>query len=62
MNNKFNENDYLEGNPDVKSAVFRGQLKNGLEHYKKHGRFENRPLRKTINRKHKILEIFKDVI
>jgi predicted SAM-dependent methyltransferase len=56
MNNKFNENDYLEGNPDVKSAVFRGQFKNGLEHYKKHGRFENRPLRKTINRKDKVFD------
>jgi SAM-dependent methyltransferase len=40
----------------LKSAVNRGQFNNFFEHYKKYGHFENRTLRKKINRKDKIFD------
>jgi len=38
----FNEGLYLQLNPDVETAVKKGILKSGLEHYEKYGQKENR--------------------
>ncbi|MBK7590760.1 MAG: glycosyltransferase family 4 protein [Betaproteobacteria bacterium] len=40
----FNEQDYLAANPDVASAVGKGQFRNGWEHFETFGRKEGRPL------------------
>jgi hypothetical protein len=41
----FNEELYLQANPDVAQAVARGQFASGRMHYNRHGRHEGRPLR-----------------
>lgn len=38
----FDEQAYLEQNPDVKSAVANGQFMSGFDHFMKFGKFENR--------------------
>ena len=38
----FDENTYLERNPDVRRAVESGQFKSGFDHFMKFGRFEGR--------------------
>jgi SAM-dependent methyltransferase len=38
----FDENTYLERNPDVKRAVGSGEFKSGFDHFMKFGRLENR--------------------
>jgi hypothetical protein len=38
----FDENDYLEFNPDVAASIQRGEFKSGLEHFKLHGLKEGR--------------------
>lgn len=40
----FNEDEYLEANPDVALAVKAGQFRSGREHYKKYGKGEGRML------------------
>ncbi|MBK8689032.1 MAG: hypothetical protein IPN24_11515 [Betaproteobacteria bacterium] len=40
----FNEQDYLAANPDVASAVGKGQFRSGWEHFETFGRKEGRPL------------------
>ncbi|MBW4582324.1 MAG: hypothetical protein KME42_22380 [Tildeniella nuda ZEHNDER 1965/U140] len=40
--NGFDERFYLMAYPDVKTAVERGQFRNGYTHYQKAGRFEGR--------------------
>lgn len=42
VNALFNENLYLQNNPDVAQAVANGQFKSGLEHYLQSGYKENR--------------------
>jgi hypothetical protein len=42
----FNEEKYLDANPDVKEAVNRGDYLNGRDHYKKFGEKENRSFEK----------------
>ena len=41
---KFDEQSYLDANPDVARAVAKGQLKSGHHHYEMHGEQEARPL------------------
>jgi hypothetical protein len=41
---EYNEDDYLNANPDVKAAVLRGEFGTGYEHWLHHGREEGRPL------------------
>jgi hypothetical protein len=40
----FDEQDYLAANPDVASAVGKGQFRSGWEHFETFGRKEGRPL------------------
>ena len=40
----FDEREYLRCNPDVRRAVFRGQVESGLAHYRIFGRREGRAL------------------
>ena len=53
---RFNEQDYLDANPDVREAVSLGHLSSGLSHYKKFGKKEGRPLKffKTLSRLDKV--------
>jgi SAM-dependent methyltransferase len=44
LSNEFNEYDYLEANPDVALAVANGEFTHGLDHFKKYGEIEGRPL------------------
>ena len=39
---QFDENFYLEDNPDVRAAVQRGRFGSGKDHYERHGRGEGR--------------------
>jgi GSCFA family len=41
---EYEERGYLRANPDVKTAVVRGQFGSGYEHWLRHGRDERRPL------------------
>ena len=41
---EFNEQEYLEANPDVKAAVEAGAIASGADHYERYGRAEVRPL------------------
>lgn len=50
----FNEEDYLDANPDVKKAVSEGYFSSGLNHYVKHGKKEKRPLKKSLTRFDKV--------
>lgn len=40
--NSFNENEYLNENPDVREAIKHGTFSSGYDHYRKYGYFENR--------------------
>jgi len=42
---EYDESGYLWANPDVKTAVVRGEFGSGYEHWLRHGREEGRPLR-----------------
>jgi hypothetical protein len=42
---QFDENFYLEHNPDVKNAVQKGQFPSGYDHFVKFGNLEQRPFR-----------------
>ena len=46
----FDEKNYLDANPDVKKAIERGDFVDGLEHYKKFGIKEMRPLKNETSR------------
>lgn len=41
----FDEEIYLKLNPDVKEGLARGDFATGLEHFLKHGQYENRPFK-----------------
>lgn len=43
----FDEESYLNENPDVKAAIINGSLSDGLIHYRTYGHLENRRLRLT---------------
>lgn len=42
----FDEEMYLELNPDVKDGLVKGDFTTGLEHFLKHGQYENRPFKR----------------
>jgi len=52
----FDEKKYLEANPDVAEAVAKGFFLSGLDHYKKYGIYEARPLR-AFSREDKVFEL-----
>lgn len=51
---RFNEQDYLNANPDVREAIFSGHFSSGLSHYKKYGKKEGRLLVKKLSRFDKV--------
>jgi SAM-dependent methyltransferase len=55
----FDEEDYLEANPDVAAAVRSNQIKSGLEHWNKLGKKENRLLNIQGTRKYKVFHSLK---
>jgi 2-polyprenyl-3-methyl-5-hydroxy-6-metoxy-1,4-benzoquinol methylase len=55
----FNEEAYLEANPDVAAAVVNRQIESGLVHWKEWGQKENRPLHVLGARKYKVFHSLK---
>lgn len=47
---EFNEDDYLEANPDVAVAVNKGIFCSGQEHYQKYGKNEGRRLKELAGK------------
>jgi SAM-dependent methyltransferase len=56
----FNEERYLQENPDVLRAKEAGTIKSGLQHFKLHGRREHRKQTAAVDFREAILEIRKE--
>lgn len=56
----FNEERYLQENPDVKRAVEEGTIKSGLQHFKLHGQREHRKQTAACDYREAILELRKE--